>query len=55
MGSMERNQLVGATRHAPAEQRRVVLAGTRPIHRILAVSGVDKALEPTANLATLDY
>ena len=36
MGTIERNQLVGATRHTSAEQRRVGLAGTRPIPRILA-------------------
>jgi hypothetical protein len=56
MGSTERNQLVGATRHAPAEPRRVVLVtGTHLIDCIFAGSGLDKALEPTANPATLDY
>jgi anti-anti-sigma factor len=49
------SQLVRATRRARSEQRRVVLVtGTQPIDRILAVSGVEKALETTADPATLE-
>ena len=56
MDSTGLNQLVQATRRARAEQRRVVLVtGTQPIDRILAVSGVDKTLETTADPATLDH
>ena len=55
MDSTGLKELVGATRRARAEQRRAVLVtGTQPIDRILAVSGVDKAVETTANPATLD-
>ena len=55
MDSTGRNQLVQATRRARAGQRRVVLVtGTQPIDRILAVGGVDKTLETTADPATLD-
>jgi len=40
---------------ARAEQRRVVrVMGTQPIDRILAVSGVERAFEMTADPATLD-
>ena len=42
-------------RRARAEQRRVVrVMGTQPIDRILAVSGVERAFETTADPATLD-
>jgi anti-anti-sigma factor len=42
-------------RRARAEQRRVVrVIGTQPIDRILAVSGVGRAFETTADAATLD-
>ena len=55
MDSTGMNELVQATRRARAEQRRAVLVtGTQPIDRILAVSGVDKAVEITADPATLD-
>ena len=41
---------------ARAEQRRVVLVnGPQPIDRILAVSGVDMAVETAADPATLDH
>jgi hypothetical protein len=42
-------------RRARAEQRRVVrVMGTQPIDRLLAVSGVERAFEATADPATLD-
>jgi RND superfamily putative drug exporter len=49
-------QLVRATQQARAEQRRLVLVtGSKPIDRILAVSGVTQGLvETTADPATLD-
>jgi anti-sigma B factor antagonist len=49
------HQLVRAKRRARAEQRRVVLVqGKQPIVRILAVRGVDMAVETAADPATLD-
>jgi anti-anti-sigma factor len=54
MDSTGLNELVRA-RRARAEQRRVVrVMGTQPIDRILAVSGVERAFETTADPATLD-
>ena len=54
MDSTGLNELARA-RRAHAEQRRVVRdMGTQPIDRILAVSGVERALETTADPATLD-
>jgi RND superfamily putative drug exporter len=48
-------QLVAATRRARSAHRRVVFVrGSKPIDRILAVSGVDHALDLTADPATLD-
>ena len=48
-------ELVAATRLARAHQRRIVLVtGSAPIDRILAVSGVEQALETTADPATLE-
>jgi anti-anti-sigma factor len=48
-------QLVGATRRARAERRRVVLiTGSAAIDSILALSGADQVLETTNNPATLD-
>jgi anti-anti-sigma factor len=48
-------QLIGATRRARAEQRRVVLVtGSAAIEHVLAVSGADKVLETTTNPADLD-
>jgi anti-anti-sigma factor len=48
-------QLIGATRRARAEQRRVVLVtGSAAIDRLLAVSGADQLLETTTNPGTLD-
>ena len=53
MDSTGLNELVRA-RRARAEQRRVVrVMGTQPIDRILAVSGVERAFETTADPATL--
>jgi anti-anti-sigma factor len=55
MDSTGLNQLVRATRRARAEQRRVVLVtGTQPIDRTLAVSGVEQVLDTTADPATLE-
>jgi hypothetical protein len=55
MDSTGLNDLVRA-RRARAEQRRVVLVkGPQPIDRILAVSGVDMAVETAAEPATLDH
>ena len=54
MDSTRLNELVRAGR-ARAEQRRVVrVMGTQPIDRILAVSGVERAFETTADPPTLD-
>jgi hypothetical protein len=55
MDSTRLNELVCA-RHARAEQQRRVVRvmGTQPIDRILAVSGVERAFETTADPATLD-
>jgi anti-anti-sigma factor len=48
-------QLIGATRRARAEHRRVVLVtGSAAIDRLLAVSGADHILETTTNPVTLD-
>jgi putative drug exporter of the RND superfamily len=48
-------QLIGATRRARAEHRRVVLVtGSAAIDRLLAVSGADQLLETTTDPATLD-
>ncbi|WP_259312937.1 MMPL family transporter [Capillimicrobium parvum] len=48
-------QLVGATRRARAEDRRVVLVtGSAAIERVLAVSGADEVLETTTNPTGLD-
>jgi anti-sigma B factor antagonist len=48
-------QLIGATRRARAEQRRVVLVtGSAEIDRLLAVSGADQILETTTNPVTLN-
>jgi anti-anti-sigma factor len=48
-------QLIGATRRARAEHRRVVLVtGAAAIDRLLAVSGADQILDTTTNPATLD-
>jgi len=56
MDSTGLSELVAATRRARAEQRRVVLVtGSAPIDRILAVSGVDQTLETTADPANLDH
>ena len=55
MNSTGLNELVRA-RRARVEQRRVVrVMGTQPIDRILAVSGVERAFETTADPATLDH
>ena len=55
MDSTGLHQLVRAKRRAGAEQRRVVrLQGKQPIVRILAVSGVDMAVQTAADPATLD-
>jgi RND superfamily putative drug exporter len=55
MDSTGLSQLVRATKRARDDQRRVVLVtGTQPIDRILVVSGVQQALETTADPATLD-
>ena len=54
MDSTGLNELARA-RRARAEQRRVVrVMGTQPIDRVLAVSGVERAFETTADPATLD-
>jgi anti-anti-sigma factor len=48
-------QLVGATRRARAEHRRLVLVtGSAGIDRLLAVSGADQILETTTDPVTLD-
>jgi anti-anti-sigma factor len=48
-------ELVGATRRARAEDRRVVLVtGSAAIDRVLAVSGADQILDTTRNPAVLD-
>jgi RND superfamily putative drug exporter len=48
-------QLIGATRRARAEHRRVVLVtGSAAIDRLLAISGADQMLETTSNPVTLD-
>jgi anti-anti-sigma factor len=48
-------QLIGATRRARAEHRRVVLlTGSAAIDRLLAVSGANQILETTTNAVTLD-
>ncbi len=48
-------ELVYATRRARDQQRRVVMVtGSAPIDRILAVSGAQHALDTTADPATLD-
>jgi RND superfamily putative drug exporter len=48
-------QLIGATRRARAEDRRIVLiTGSAAIDRLLAVSGADQMLETTTNPATLN-
>jgi anti-anti-sigma factor len=48
-------QLIGATRRARAEHRRVVLlTGSAAIDRLLAVSGANQILETTTNPVTLD-
>jgi len=48
-------QLIGATRRARSEHRRVVLVtGSAAIDRLLAVSGADQILETTTNPVTLD-
>jgi RND superfamily putative drug exporter len=48
-------KLIGATRRARAEHRRVVLlTGSAAIDRVLAVSGVEQILETTRNPVTLD-
>jgi anti-anti-sigma factor len=55
MDSSGLRELVDATRRARSEHRRVVLVrGSQPIDRILAISGIDQALELTADPATLD-
>jgi anti-anti-sigma factor len=47
--------LVGATRRARAEDRRVVLiTGSGPIDRLLAISGAAQILETTTEPATGD-
>jgi hypothetical protein len=47
--------LIGATRPARAEHRRVVLVtGSAAIERVLAVSGADRILETTRDPVTLD-
>jgi hypothetical protein len=47
---------VRATRRARTKGRRVVLVtGPEPIDRVPAISGLDKALETTADPATLDH
>ena len=54
MDATRLNELARA-RRARAEQRRVVrVMGTQPIDRVLAVSGVERAFETTADPATLD-
>jgi RND superfamily putative drug exporter len=48
-------QLIGATRRARAQHRRVVLVtGAAAIDRLLAVSGADQILDTTTNPVTLD-
>jgi anti-anti-sigma factor len=48
-------RLIGATRRARAEHRRVVLVtGSAAVDRLLAVSGADQLLETTTNPVTLD-
>jgi putative drug exporter of the RND superfamily len=48
-------QLIGATRRARAEHRRVVLlTGSAAIDRLLALSGANQILETTNNPVTLD-
>jgi anti-anti-sigma factor len=48
-------QLIGATRRARAEHRRVVLLiGSTAIDRLLALSGANQILETTTNPVTLD-
>ena len=55
MDSAGIGELVRATRHARAAGRRVVLVtGSVPIDRVLAISGVDRVLETTADPASLD-
>jgi hypothetical protein len=53
MDSTGLNQLVRVMRRARAAPRRVV-QGKQPFVRILAVSGVDMAVETAADPATLD-
>jgi anti-sigma B factor antagonist len=48
-------ELIGATRRARAEHRRVVLlTGSAAIDRLLAVSGANQLRETTTNPAALD-
>jgi RND superfamily putative drug exporter len=55
MDSSGLGELVRATQRARAEGRRVVLVtGSNPIDRVLALSGVWQALETTADPETLD-
>jgi anti-anti-sigma factor len=55
MDSAGLGQLVGATQRARTAGRRVVLVtGSAPIDRVLAVSGVARTVETTPDPATLD-
>jgi anti-anti-sigma factor len=55
MDSSGLGELVRASRRARRMGRRVVLVtGAEPIDRVLAITGLDKALETTADPATLD-
>ena len=48
-------ELVAATQRARAQTRRLVLVtGSAPIDRVLAVSGATQVLETTEDPATLD-